>query len=91
MTVTDQETHPRHRGATGVTGKYLSLTTYRRDGSPVSTPVWFAEDDGRRAAPLPPSRRSRRQGSPPQARSNVSSEPPSVREASVARSTSPSY
>lgn len=27
-------------------GKYLSLTTYRRDGSPVATPVWFAEEDG---------------------------------------------
>jgi hypothetical protein len=28
-------------------GKYLSLTTYRRDGSPVATPVWFVEDHGR--------------------------------------------
>ena len=28
-------------------GKYLSLTTYRRDGSPVSTPLWFVEADGR--------------------------------------------
>lgn len=27
-------------------GKYLSLTTYRRDGAPVATPVWFVEDDG---------------------------------------------
>lgn len=27
--------------------KYLSLTTYRRDGSPVSTPVWFVVDDDR--------------------------------------------
>jgi PPOX class probable F420-dependent enzyme len=27
--------------------KYLSLTTYRRDGSPVSTPVWFVVDEGR--------------------------------------------
>jgi uncharacterized protein len=27
--------------------KYLSLTTYRRNGSPVSTPVWFVVD-GRR-------------------------------------------
>jgi uncharacterized protein len=27
--------------------KYLSLTTYRRDGSPVSTPVWFVVDRGR--------------------------------------------
>lgn len=27
-----------------IPGKYLSLTTYRRDGSSVSTPVWFVED-----------------------------------------------
>jgi uncharacterized protein len=25
-------------------GKYLSLTTYRRDGTAVATPVWFVED-----------------------------------------------
>lgn len=30
-----------------VPGKYMSLTTYRRDGTPVSTAVWFAEEDGR--------------------------------------------
>ena len=47
MSVTD---HAAHRGAARsltVPGKYLSLTTYRRDGSPVSTPVWFVEDEGR--------------------------------------------
>ena len=27
--------------------KYVSLTTFRRDGTPVSTPVWVAGDDGR--------------------------------------------
>ncbi|MES1246363.1 MAG: PPOX class F420-dependent oxidoreductase [Actinomycetota bacterium] len=27
--------------------KYVSLTTFKRDGSPVSTPVWVAGDDGR--------------------------------------------
>jgi PPOX class probable F420-dependent enzyme len=27
--------------------KYLSLTTYRRDGSPVATPVWFVVDENR--------------------------------------------
>ena len=27
--------------------KYLSLTTYRRDGSPVATPVWFVVDGQR--------------------------------------------
>ena len=30
-----------------VPGKYMSLTTYRRDGTAVSTAVWFAEEDGR--------------------------------------------
>ncbi len=30
-----------------VPGKYMSLTTYRRDGSPVATAVWFAEEGGR--------------------------------------------
>jgi hypothetical protein len=28
--------------------RYISLTTFRRDGSPVSTPVWVVSDDGRR-------------------------------------------
>ena len=28
------------------TGKYVSLTTFRRDGTPVSTPVWFVTEDG---------------------------------------------
>ena len=27
-------------------GKYLSLTSFRRDGSEVATPVWFVADDG---------------------------------------------
>ena len=27
--------------------KYVSLTTFKRDGSPVRTPVWFAEQNGR--------------------------------------------
>ncbi|MFF0740107.1 PPOX class F420-dependent oxidoreductase [Streptomyces sp. NPDC004111] len=26
--------------------RYVSLTTYRKDGTPVSTPVWVAGDDG---------------------------------------------
>ena len=26
---------------------YISLTTFKRDGTPVSTPVWVARDDGR--------------------------------------------
>jgi PPOX class probable F420-dependent enzyme len=28
-------------------GKYLSLTSFRRDGTGVATPVWFVADDGR--------------------------------------------
>jgi PPOX class probable F420-dependent enzyme len=27
--------------------KYVSVTTFKRDGTPVSTPVWVARDDGR--------------------------------------------
>jgi len=26
-------------------GKYLSLTSYKRDGTGVATPVWFVIDD----------------------------------------------
>jgi PPOX class probable F420-dependent enzyme len=32
---------------TGVDGKYLSLTSYKRDGSPVATPLWFVQDGAR--------------------------------------------
>ena len=28
-------------------GKYLSLTSFRRDGTGVATPVWFVETGGR--------------------------------------------
>jgi uncharacterized protein len=28
-----------------LTGKYVSLTTFRRDGTPVSTPVWFVAEN----------------------------------------------
>jgi uncharacterized protein len=28
--------------------RYISITTHRRDGSLVSTPVWVVSDDGRR-------------------------------------------
>jgi hypothetical protein len=43
------DTARAHPGASGadlsnVSGKYLSLTTFRRDGSPVATPVWFVRD-----------------------------------------------
>lgn len=28
-------------------GRYLGLTTYKHDGTAVTTPVWFVEDEGR--------------------------------------------
>jgi uncharacterized protein len=28
--------------------RYISLTTFKRDGTPVATPVWVVTDDGRR-------------------------------------------
>ena len=30
------------------TSRYISLTTFRRDGSEASTPVWVVSDDGKR-------------------------------------------
>jgi PPOX class probable F420-dependent enzyme len=47
MTVTELETQHARPRALNLPGKYLSLTTYRRDGTPVATPVWFVEDEGR--------------------------------------------
>ena len=47
MTVTREREELGRRQPLSVPGKYLSLTTYRRDGTPVSTPVWFVEEDGR--------------------------------------------
>lgn len=47
MKVTRDERELGRRQPLSVPGKYLSLTTYRRDGTPVSTPVWFVEEDGR--------------------------------------------
>ena len=46
MTVTEHETRVA-APALEIPGKYVSLTTYRRDGSPVATPLWFVEEDGR--------------------------------------------
>ncbi len=28
-------------------GKYISITSYRRDGTAVATPVWFVQQDGK--------------------------------------------
>jgi hypothetical protein len=47
MTVTREVRELGPRQPLSVPGKYLSLTTYRWDGTPVSTPVWFVEEEGR--------------------------------------------
>jgi PPOX class probable F420-dependent enzyme len=47
MTLTPEEGAVGQRQPLSVPGKYLSLTTYRRDGTGVSTAVWFVEEDGR--------------------------------------------
>ncbi len=31
-------------GVAGIPGDYLSITSYRRDGTPVATPVWFVTE-----------------------------------------------
>jgi uncharacterized protein len=47
--VTPDETAPGGAppGAWTFAGKYISLTTYRRDGTAVATPVWFVQDGDR--------------------------------------------
>jgi PPOX class probable F420-dependent enzyme len=44
-----RQPRPRDHGqpAPAIAGKYLSVTSYRRDGTGVATPVWFVESDGR--------------------------------------------
>jgi uncharacterized protein len=41
------EAWTREAAAQRFRGKYLSIATYRRDGTLVATPVWFVEQDGR--------------------------------------------
>ncbi|HJU57948.1 MAG TPA: PPOX class F420-dependent oxidoreductase [Actinomycetota bacterium] len=38
---------PVRTDVAAITGKYLSITSYRRDGSGVATPVWFATEGDR--------------------------------------------
>lgn len=45
MTVTDEG---RTKLSSLANERYLSITTFRRDGSPASTPVWVVSDDPRR-------------------------------------------
>jgi uncharacterized protein len=49
MTQTAFDGHsPLHAaGAGDFGGKYLSITSYKRDGTAVATPVWFVQRDGR--------------------------------------------
>jgi uncharacterized protein len=49
ITVPEALAHPiaPNRPATAFPGKYLSLTSFRRDGTGVATPVWFVEAGGR--------------------------------------------
>jgi PPOX class probable F420-dependent enzyme len=37
----------RQNAFASITGKYLSITSYRRDGTSVATPVWFVADGER--------------------------------------------
>lgn len=45
MTVTDEG---RTKLSSLANERYLSITTFRRDGSPASTPVWVVSDDPHR-------------------------------------------
>lgn len=38
---------PAREGVAGIGGKYLSITSYRRNGTGVATPVWFVTEGGR--------------------------------------------
>jgi PPOX class probable F420-dependent enzyme len=38
---------PAEQTGTRFSGKYLSITSFRANGSGVATPVWFVEEDGR--------------------------------------------
>jgi uncharacterized protein len=48
MTGTSMDSNARARAgaAQRFRGRYLSITSFKRDGTPVATPVWFAERDG---------------------------------------------
>lgn len=40
-------TDPRQVAPQPFSGRYLSITSYKRDGTAVATPVWFVQEDGR--------------------------------------------
>jgi uncharacterized protein len=39
--------HPDTQPWTTIEGRYLSITSFRRNGTPVATPVWFVRDGAR--------------------------------------------
>jgi PPOX class probable F420-dependent enzyme len=43
----DTEVRTRTPAFPTIEGKYLSITSYRRDGTGVATPVWFVRDGAR--------------------------------------------
>jgi uncharacterized protein len=52
MSLTEALGQPDRRQATSpeapvFAGKYLSITSFKRDGSGVATPVWFVQESGR--------------------------------------------
>jgi uncharacterized protein len=46
-TIANRSAHPETGSTSLFVGKYLSLTTFKRDGAAVATPVWFVADHGR--------------------------------------------
>jgi uncharacterized protein len=46
-TSTAQAARPGANPPPSFDGKYVSLTTFKRDGAAVATPVWFVADNGR--------------------------------------------
>ena len=46
-TVSAGRPYPPAAAAPVLRGRYLSITSYKRDGQAVATPVWFVQRDGR--------------------------------------------
>jgi PPOX class probable F420-dependent enzyme len=45
--ITATKVRQQQNAFASITGKYLSITSYRRDGTGVATPVWFVADGER--------------------------------------------
>jgi PPOX class probable F420-dependent enzyme len=48
MTITDEKPAKPAKLASLADERYISITTFRRDGAPASTPVWVVSDDPQR-------------------------------------------